>query len=194
MPFGGDVMNPTEAILGMLPEELDGTRLEKLLLPVEFARAARLAVEAYDRLSPAAVVMLGQAGGRNAVTPELCAKNMMNARIPDNAGFKPEGTPVAEGGEETLRSTLPIGAIVASINAAGIRAEASEDAGAYVCNALMYAMLRHTAGRTPAGFIHVPFTREQVEGFPGREGTAFMELSDILTAVSLALSAVIDAI
>lgn len=191
MPFGGDSLNPTETALAMLPGTIGGATLEKLLLPVEFKRAAELAAKGFERLSPAAVIMLGQAGGRKAVTPELYAKNVMDARIPDNAGYKPEGIPIAPDGAERLSSTLPVNGIVEAIRSAGIPAEVSQDAGTYVCNALMYSMLRLTEGKLPAGFIHVPFIREQVEGVPAREGTAFMELDDILKAVNIAISTVI---
>lgn len=67
-----------------------------MLLPVEFIRARELATVEYDRLSPAAVVLLRQAGRRSAITPETTAKNEMNGKYPDNAGFWPEHIPVAE--------------------------------------------------------------------------------------------------
>ncbi|MBO4563728.1 MAG: pyroglutamyl-peptidase I, partial [Clostridia bacterium] len=176
MPFGGDSLNPTEAVLGMLPDDMGGFRIEKLLLPVVFGEAARLACAEIDRLSPAAVICLGQAGGRRAITPEESAKNLMDARIPDNAGNKPEAEPIEAGGAEKLYSTHPNDAIIAAIRAEGLPAQLSHDAGAYVCNSLLYGVLSHTGGRIPAGFIHVPFIKEQVEGVPGREDTPFMEL------------------
>ena len=192
MPFGGDELNPTELVLSALHEEICGFKLDKLLLPVEFGRAARLAAEEYDRVSPAAVIMLGQAGGRSAITPEAVGVNRMDARIPDNAGFEPKDVPITEGGEEELFSTLPIGAMIDGLRAKGIPAEVSGSAGLYVCNSLLYGMLEHNGGEVPTGFIHVPFIREQVEGFPGREDKPFMELADIAEGVKTAIEAVAE--
>ena len=193
-PFGGDGINPTQLILERLPEELGGTRLDKLLLPVEFGRAADMAVEEALRLSPAAVICLGQAGGRRAVTPELRAVNLMDARIPDNAGFEPHGVPIAEGGPDAMQTRLPVWDIIAHIRALGLPAQASFSAGEYVCNSLMYGVLYRLGESVKAGFIHVPFIREQVEGFPGRETTPYMELDDIEAAIRAAICAVARAV
>lgn len=189
-PFGGDGMNPTELILSRLPGELEGAHISKLLLPVEFMRAPGLALEAISRLSPAAAVMLGQAGGRSAITPERRAKNIMRARIPDNAGFSPQGVLIAEKGPAELSSRLPIEAMLHAMHEAGVPAEASDDAGEYVCNALMYSVLNGCD--IPAGFVHVPFMREQTLGISGRENTPFMELSDIRRGIEAAISAAVQ--
>lgn len=190
MPFGGDELNPTQIVLGRLPGFIGGRRIRKLLLPVEFMTAGKLAALECERLSPAAVIMLGQAGGRRAVTPERRAKNLMEARIPDNAGFQPHGLPVKEGGPTELYSTLPIHSIAAVIRRLGLPADISDDAGSYVCNSVMYTVLDSVSGRIPAGFIHVPFIREQTGGVPSRETLPFMELEDIEMAIRAAIEAV----
>ena len=187
MPFGGEDINPTELILKSLPHSISGRAIIKLLLPVEFARAAALACEAYDRFSPAAVIMLGQAGGRAAITPETTAKNLMDASIPDNAGFMPKGAPIVPGGAEKLYSTFPAAAIRDAVLRLGIPCELSDNAGAYVCNSLLYGMLAHNAGNVPTGFIHVPFIPEQ--GHPDKPS---MELSSMRRGVTAAIEAVIE--
>ncbi|MCR5808165.1 MAG: pyroglutamyl-peptidase I [Clostridiales bacterium] len=190
MPFGGDSLNPTQLVLERLGDELCGRRINKLLLPVEFKTAGRLAADECERLSPAAVIMLGQAGGRSKITPERRAVNLMEARIPDNAGYEPHSVPVIAGGAERLYSTLPLDLIVSAIRARGLPAGISEDAGAYVCNCALYTLLSRIDGRIPAGFIHVPFIREQTEGVNGRGNSPFMELDEITEAVNAAMTAV----
>ena len=162
-PFDGEKLNPTENVLHCLPDAAEEFTIRKLLLPVEFRRSLELAVAAVDELSPDAVIMLGQAGGRSAVTPESTARNEMNARIPDNAGYRPEHIPVAKGGPQALYSTLPLEAINQALNDRGIPCEISDDAGTYVCNALMFAMLHQTKD-IPCGFIHVPYLTGQGKG------------------------------
>ena len=189
-PFGGERLNSTEQVLGTLPDAIGGYAIHKLLLPVEFVKARELVIAEYDRINPAAVIMLGQAGGRSAITPETTAVNMMIAvedgfSIPDNAGYAPDHTPIVEDGPETLQSTLPIGRIIEAVRAAGIPCERSDDAGRYVCNTVLYSILEHDKGAVPTGFIHVPYIREQ-----GHEDEPYMELDAVSRGIVVAIETV----
>ena len=65
----------------------------------------RKAIEEY---SPDAVICVGQAGGRSGMTVEKVAVNLMEARIPDNAGNQPFDVPVKEDGETAYFAKLPV--------------------------------------------------------------------------------------
>ncbi len=186
-PFGGEGLNPSEMVLHDLPDEMLCHSIHKLLLPVEFRRAPEEAIAEYDRLSPDAVIMLGQAGGRSAVTPETTGRNIMNASEPDNAGFKPEHQPIIEGSPEELSSTLPVQNIIDSVISLGIPCEKSDSAGEFVCNCLLYSMLDHNKGEVPTGFIHMPYIKEQEH-----EDKPYMELKDITKAITTAIETVIS--
>jgi len=186
-PFGGEGLNPSEMVLHDLPDQIFGHSIHKLLLPVEFQRAPEEAIAEYDRLSPYAVIMLGQAGGRSAVTPETTGRNIMNASEPDNAGFKPEHQPIIEGSPEELSSTLPVQNIIDSVISLGIPCERSDSAGEFVCNCLLYSMLDHNKGEVPTGFIHMPYIKEQ-----GHEDKPYMEVKDITKAIMTAIETVIS--
>ena len=162
-PFGGDALNASQEILNALPATLGGVRLEKFLLPVSFRAAPRLALEAAERLRPEAIVCLGQAGGRDAVTPERVAVNLMDASMPDNDGFQPVDEPVIPNAPAAYFSALPVKAMVEAMQRIGVPARLSNTAGTYVCNALMFAMLHQTKD-IPCGFIHVPYLTEQGKG------------------------------
>lgn len=162
-PFGGDALNASQEILNALPETLSGVRLERLCLPVSFRDAPRLAIEAALNLHPEAVVCLGQAGGRDAVTPERVAVNLMDAAAPDNDGFQPVDAPVIPSAPAAYFSTLPVKAMVEAMQRLDVPARLSNTAGTYVCNALMFSMLHHVKG-IPCGFIHVPYLAEQGKG------------------------------
>ena len=156
-PFGGRSSNASSEAVSLLPPTVGPFELHKLCLPVAFRNAADRAIAAIDELSPAAVVCVGEAGGRAAIPPEMVALNLRHARIPDNAGFQPYDEPVVAGGENALFSTLPVRAMAEAILAAGVPAEVSYSAGTYVCNVLFYLVLDHLKGSgVPAGFIHVP--------------------------------------
>ena len=162
-PFGGDALNASQEILNALPETLGGVRLEKRLLPVSFRASSRLALEAAERLRPEAIVCLGQAGGRDVVTPERVAVNLMDAAISDSDGFQPVDEPVIPNAPAAYFSTLPVKAMVEAMQRVGVPARLSNSAGTYVCNALMFAMLHQTKD-IPCGFIHVPYLTEQGKG------------------------------
>ena len=156
-PFGGETINPAWEAVSRLPDEIGACRVEKLCVPTVFGEAGRVALERAARVRPKAVLCVGQAGGRSAVTPEMVAINLRHARIADNAGAMPQDEPVVAGGENALFSTLPVRAMAQAINAAGIPAEVSYSAGTYVCNDTMYAVVEHLRDTgIPAGFIHVP--------------------------------------
>jgi len=164
-PFGERARNPSERVVQRLRRRPPrGTRVEGLVLPVDAVRAVPLLLEAVDRLQPRAVVCLGEAPGRPAISLEWVAVNLLEFPIPDNAGQKPQGEPVVPGGPAAYFSTLPLREMQAAIRRAGIPAVLSLSAGAYLCNQVMYALLHHLAqgGRAvPAGFIHLPSLPEE---------------------------------
>ena len=156
-PFGGRETNVSREAVMALPPTIGPFELRRACLPVAFGRAAELAAQAADELCPAAIVCVGEAAGRTAITPEATARNLRDARIPDNDGAQPHGEPVLAGGPDELCSTLPIDAIVEAILSVGVPAEVSHNAGTFVCNDLMYLTLhRFGQGDIPCGFVHVP--------------------------------------
>ena len=156
-PFGGRTRNASQEAVAALPNAIGHYDLQRICLPVVFGEAGRLACEAIDGLSPDAVVCVGEAAGRKALSFETVAVNIRRARIPDNAGGYPQDEPVLAGEPERLYATLPVEAMVKAVQTAGVPAEASVSAGTFVCNDAMYLVLHHMAGTgTPAGFVHVP--------------------------------------
>ena len=155
-PFGGKETNMSEAVLRMLPEEIGGCTVRKLLLPVVFGRAA----EQVLREPADAVFMLGEAGGRDTVTPEIRAVNCREARIPDNEGNRPTGGKILPGGPETWYTGIPVRRITARMREEGYRIGVSEDAGTYVCNDTFYSAGVRRQG--PTAFIHCPAEADDV--------------------------------
>ncbi|MBQ6036796.1 MAG: pyroglutamyl-peptidase I [Lachnospiraceae bacterium] len=164
-PFGGEAVNASELILNMLPDEICSVRIRKIILPVVFRKCAEKAIREAGTVQPAAIVCLGQAGGRDAITPERIAINVMDARIADNEGNRPSDVPIDPMGPAAYFSTLPIKAMAQSIRSSGIPAKVSDTAGTFVCNDLMYEMLAYVSVHrpdVPCGFIHVPYLSGQI--------------------------------
>lgn len=160
-PFGNCPKNPSWMAVEALPEQVGDYALRKLALPTVFGRAGALVLEAAKAFDPDVILCVGQAGGRDAVTPERIAVNIRDARIPDNAGNQPRGAFVAEDGPAAYFSTVPVMKMAQAIRDREIPATVSNSAGAYVCNDTLYTLLHAYAGtETRVGFIHVPNTPE----------------------------------
>ncbi|MBE7004785.1 MAG: pyroglutamyl-peptidase I [Ruminococcaceae bacterium] len=156
-PFGGREHNASRDALAALPDAVGGYTLHKLCLPVVFGAAAERALAAASALRPDAIVCVGEAAGRAAITPELVAINLQYARIPDNLGNAPMDAPCVAGGENALFATLPVRRMARAVCDAGLPGEVSYSAGAYVCNDLFYRVLhRYRDAAVRCGFIHVP--------------------------------------
>ena len=156
-PFGGAEENPSWLAVQALPDRVGGFEVYKLQLPTVFAAAAQMLLEKAEEICPDAIISVGVAVGRDAVTPERIAVNIRDARIPDNAGNQPRGEFVAADGPAAYFATLPVEAMAQAIRDSEIPAIVSNSAGAYVCNDVMYSVLhRYANTKVKAGFIHVP--------------------------------------
>jgi pyroglutamyl-peptidase len=161
-PFGGEPVNPSWQAVSLLGARRDD--IAAVELPCEFAASLPALRRAVEEHRPSLVVCVGQAGGRLDVTPERVAINLIDARIPDNAGARPVDVPVVPDGPAAYFTTLPVKACVAAIRAAGVPASVSHTAGTYVCNQVFYGLM-HLLSTLPdvrGGFVHVPFSPEQV--------------------------------
>ena len=156
-PFGGEALNASFEALARLPEQIGNWKLIKKILPVVFREAAEQTITMAEALEVDAVLCLGQAAGRNKITPEMAALNLQYAGIPDNMGNCPKDTPVVKGGENALFSTMPVRAMANAITAAGLPGAVSYSAGTYVCNDTYYVLLHYFKNTAmQVGFIHVP--------------------------------------
>ena len=180
-PFGGGDINPSWQAVQALPKQVGDFELYKMELPTVFGEAAALVLAKAEEIGADMVLSVGQAGGRDAVTPERIAVNIRDARIPDNAGNQPKGEFVAADGPAAYFATVPVADMALAIRDAGIPGTVSNSAGAFVCNDTLYALLHHYAGTaTRVGFIHVPNLPEQ--------GAPSMPLENIVAALTAAIS------
>ncbi|EFQ5963567.1 peptidase C15, partial [Campylobacter jejuni] len=107
-PFGGEKINPAGEAVKMMKNDIQGAEILKLEVPTVFGKAGEVLKKAVEQYRPDAVVCVGQAGGRAAITPEMITVNIMDARIPDNAGNKPCHELIIKEGREAYFSSLPV--------------------------------------------------------------------------------------
>ena len=182
-PFGGETINPSWEAVSRLPAQISGYTLTKLRLPVVFGEAAEKVILAAEEISADVILCIGQAGGRNAITPELVGINLRHASIPDNSGNQPKDELIIPNGDCAYFSTLPVRKMADAVNGAGIPSHVSYSAGAYVCNDVIYTLLsRFKDSKTRVGFIHIPYSSEQ-----NKEPS--MELDVIVEGLTLAIEA-----
>src|ERR1700691_3984241 len=174
-PFRGERINPSwEVARSFDGEVIGGLQIKSVRVPVGCAKAARRIRAAIVRYRPRAVIGLGEAGGRPAISLERIAINLADERGALATSGDPGFTPVVRDGPDAYFSRLPIPASV------------SLTAGAYACNALMYAALHYLRRKpaVPVGFIHLPYADRQA----GRHRSLpSMMLTQMETAVRIAI-------
>lgn len=187
-PFLGHRVNPSDAIA----RRLDGRRFSGVSwvacspLPVVFAEAASVALEAAARAGADAICALGLAATESVIRVERCARNAATAASPDARGTLREGELTRLGGPDRLETSVDTRAIVEALQRAGIQARSSDDAGGYVCNDLYYRLLDAASSAGPSHhvapsrvvFIHVP---PGSDGEPGLVEGLGRVLSEILS-------------
>lgn len=191
-PFDKETINPAFEAVKALPDIILNCSIIKLEVPTSFKRSRECIEKAIDEFSPDIILAIGQAGGRNGITVEKVAINLLEARIPDNDGYQPLNLPIRNDGETAYFSTLPIKGIVSHLKENGIPSSISYTAGTFVCNSLMYDILYLANKKFPnikGGFIHVPFLPKQAAE---KNPTPSSMSADIITkGLELAIEAII---
>jgi pyroglutamyl-peptidase len=182
-PFGGEAINPSwQAVRALEGTTIEGHRVAIAELPCEFDASLPALWRAIRRHEPRVAIAVGLAGGRDGISLERVAINVIDARIPDNAGMQPVDVPVLRNGAAAFFSTLPIKAALVELQRAGIPAHVSQTAGTYVCNQVFYALMHALRRRkVRAGFVHVPWLPEQAAahsqpGMPLEQVTAALRI------------------
>lgn len=189
-PFGGSDVNPSwQAVQALDGQVIGGHPVVAAQLPTVFGRSLAVLRQLLDTHRPALVICTGQAGGRSAMSLERVAINVDDARIEDNAQAQPIDTPVVATGPAAYFSGLPVKAMLAAIEAGGIRAEVSQTAGTFVCNHVFYGLMHELATRPEhagvrGGFVHVPWLPEQ--------GQPSMPVEEIVQGLKLAVACALD--
>ena len=162
-PFPGVPVNPTVALAEGAVRALNTARPDLRVvareLPVSYDGSSAALRAALQEVQPDALISLGVAVGRDAVSLEQVAINLDSAGIEDNDGDRRCDEPIVPDGREAYFSSLPVRASFERLRAAGEPVEISYTAGTYVCNHVFYEgqrISRELGLSIPAGFVHVP--------------------------------------
>ena len=191
-PFGGEAINPALEAVKLLPDEIDGHKIDKLEIPTVFHKSKEVVEEQLNQKEYDIVLAIGQAGGRFELTPERVGINIDDARIPDNEGNQPIDEVIQTTGAVAYFSNLPVKRMTEGIKSQGVPARLSNTAGTFVCNHILYQLGYLEATQFPNikfGFIHVPFIPEQVTDKVEKPS---MSLETIAKGLKVALEVVIE--
>jgi pyroglutamyl-peptidase len=176
-PFPGMPFNASGALIRALgetpPRGIPGPRLVTAVLPTDWRLALRQMRGIIAEARPHVLVHFGVSARARGFAIETRAFNETCAR-PDCTGCPPPGRAVRRNVPAMLPATLPAPRLVQRLRMAGIAAQLSDDAGRYLCNAVMFESLwlAETGGIASAGFIHIP-ALEPPEGNPAAAQSGF---------------------
>jgi pyroglutamyl-peptidase len=151
-----------------------GSDAAYILAPTVWREAPRIVLAALHDCHADAVLLIGVSVNASQFRVETLARNHARQTLVDAAGqLWPRGIIDPEG-PQTRPVTAPAQALRDAIEAEGLPATLSDDAGDYLCNFTLYQVL----GATPlAGFVHTPAVGER------------FGLDDIVTAIRAAATA-----
>jgi pyroglutamyl-peptidase len=133
-------------------------RIVAAVLPTEWARAPSELTELYIRHDPRLVLHFGVAANMRGFRIETEARNSCRMS-PDAIGALPPLALISAAGADTLPVTFGAKSIAQRLDERGYHATLSDDAGGYLCNAVLYHSLAEAerrGGRCKVGFIHIP--------------------------------------
>jgi pyroglutamyl-peptidase len=206
-PYGGRGFNPAfDAMRALDGRAVGEAAIVGVSLPVAYGPLKSRIAAILDEINPRAVLSLGASPGESMIRLERIGVNVADFEIPDNEGALLRDVAISGNGPAARISSLPLRQIEDDLLAAGIPARISFTAGTFLCNACLYSFLESVEQRSrpvPCGFIHVPYTPEQVALLLREQRTgqkpeqrqraelASMELSRIVRAVELAVDATV---
>lgn len=188
-PFPGVPDNATARLVpllaGALKERWPHIEVIAEVLPTEWQTAPARVAAMLALHRPRLALHFGVAKEAMGFEIEMIGRNRCRMAA-DAAGYVPDVEKLLEEGADAHATNLPVESIVAHLRGLGLPARASQDAGGYLCNALLYHSMRHidaqacgtktggtqtgeTAGSgILAGFVHVPACLSG-SGFSGAE-------------------------
>jgi pyroglutamyl-peptidase len=161
-PFPGVAANASALLVPEVAQTArarhPSVRFHVEILATEWRQAPDRAAALIRDLRPALALHFGVSGRARALNLETRARNMTRAAC-DAAGELPAASYVLPKAPDILTTELPFKHIAERLRAQGIPAHTSRDAGAYLCNAVLYRSLIEARGSdVPAlvGFVHLP--------------------------------------
>jgi pyroglutamyl-peptidase len=161
-PFPGVHSNPSSDLLDQIENRKarSGSRvkLKTVLIPTRWDAVEKFTTETLAEFNPDIALHFGVHSRAKRLHVESRARNCTCTHA-DASGKIAACHCVVDGAPRTLKSTLETQKLVSRLNACGLPAQSSTNAGRYLCNALLFASLYQAGGtisQRQTGFIHIP--------------------------------------
>lgn len=128
------------------------------VLDTEWRQAPARIGALIEDLQPVLSLHFGVAQGSRTLRIETQASNLCRSAV-DAAGLPPLSPLLVRDGAAFHQASIPVSDIYQKLEQRGVPVSISDDAGGYLCNAVLYQSLSHSRAQgRPAmsGFIHLP--------------------------------------
>lgn len=185
-PFPGMPINVSaqiaERLCNAARERWQQHHFEVRELPTEWIAGPETLQKLWDELRPDIALHFGVSSQAQGLQLETKAHN--NCRMdPDAAGALPLSAIRIAGGGDVRVTPLAFDAIMRRLQVLRIPSCISDDAGAYLCNAILYdSIARASASRPEAltGFVHIPSQLALQRLDDAGQTTSLMSIDDVV--------------
>ncbi len=175
-PFPGVEKNASAELVKKLAEaaadRFEGHSFSAAVLPTEWEKGPVQLCALVDDVEPQLIILFGVSEKSSGMTLEMVARNLCGPKE-DACGAVSAGGSILPGGPETIPASLPFDDIAKRLDELRVPYELSQDAGAYLCNALLYTCAVNYCGEdedgTRVGFVHVPSNLADADAAMGME-------------------------
>jgi pyroglutamyl-peptidase len=172
---------------------LAGRMIAVRVIPVETRNVRERFERALLEDNPDIVILLSQMGGRNALSMERVAVNVLDFEFPDNVGVMRKGDVISRGGADARISNVPFDRVIEAWSASGVPGYVSNSAGTFIGNQALYEMLGLTETSVPpvvAGLVHLPYLPAQAIA-AGAESNPSMTLELMKKGVEIMIETIV---
>ena len=163
-PYGGDKVSASELVARSFEgATIAGRMIAVRVIPVETRNIRERFETALREDNPDVVILLFPCGGRNALSIERVAVNVLDFG-PDNVGVVRKNDVVTRGGADARISNVPFEKVIDTWTAQAVPGYISNSAGTGIGNQALYEMLGLTENATPpivTGLVHLPYLPAQ---------------------------------
>ncbi|MDP1931078.1 MAG: hypothetical protein Q8L60_06460 [Gammaproteobacteria bacterium] len=157
-PFDGREQNASWiAARALAATSFPGLELRAVLIPVCWGAPGRILDSTLAEWQPDGIISMGE-GEAGVFRLETVARNTRRER-PDNDGLCPEGERIETNGPESRTASADCAGMERALAAQGIPVKLSADAGAFLCEELLYTLeglrVRNEFLHTVL-FVHLP--------------------------------------
>lgn len=157
-PFLDFKTNPSQTVAQKLDgQKSKGVSFTGKVLPVSYDEAESVLLNYLDEVKPDLVIGTGLAPGRPRISVEKIAINYKYSQAPDNSGIRASGERIDQEMPDGIFSLLEVETLVELLNRNNIPAQISTTAGSYLCNYVMFLIVKEAIDRgIRGGFVHLP--------------------------------------